>query len=302
MPNGKVAMWLFLVTEVMFFTGLIGAYIVLRQSAPLTTKANHPAGIFAHESAAAGADVVSLWPTPHQVHLVEWMGAVNTFVLIVSSLTVVLAHFAIARGQTGKAAGYIGVSLALGLVFLGIKAVEYKAKIDHDILPGHIGDHLNQNPHTYADTTAYWYKDRVRAQLKHIVEDPEAAHVDRNGPAYAAAAELYNRLDGDYKERPPLSAHQTGLDVNEILERYPDQLHLSPYIPFGNVWASCYFAMTGFHALHVLGGLVVFAVILVMYAMGRLATRHEKMIELTGLYWHFVDIVWIFLFPLLYLV
>src|SRR5438552_3264877 len=121
MPNGKLAIWLFLVTEIMFFTGLIGAYIVLRQSAPVH----------------AG---VSTWPTPHQVHLVEWMGAVNTFVLIISSLTVVLAHFAIARHEVKKAAGYIGVSLALGAVFLGIKAVEYKSKIDHDVLPGHVGD------------------------------------------------------------------------------------------------------------------------------------------------------------------
>ena len=58
----------------------------------------------------------------------------------------------------------------------------------------------------------------------------------------------------------------------------------------------------GFHAIHVFGGLVVFAVILVMAWRGQFGVRHESMIELTGLYWHFVDIVWIFLFPLLYLV
>ena len=60
--------------------------------------------------------------------------------------------------------------------------------------------------------------------------------------------------------------------------------------------------MTGFHALHVFGGLVVFAIILIMSARGRLTTRHEGFLEYTGLYWHFVDIVWIFLFPLLYLI
>ena len=73
-------------------------------------------------------------------------------------------------------------------------------------------------------------------------------------------------------------------------------------IPFGNMWASCYFAMTGFHAIHVLGGLVIFVIMLIMAARGRLGVQHESMFELTGLYWHFVDIVWIFLFPLLYLV
>jgi cytochrome c oxidase subunit 3 len=68
------------------------------------------------------------------------------------------------------------------------------------------------------------------------------------------------------------------------------------------MWASCYFAMTGFHALHVFGGIVVFVIVLLMALRSRLQPRHEGMIELIGLYWHFVDIVWIFLFPLLYLI
>jgi cytochrome c oxidase subunit 3 len=60
--------------------------------------------------------------------------------------------------------------------------------------------------------------------------------------------------------------------------------------------------MTGFHAFHVFGGLVVFVVILLMALRGRLTHQHDWLLENTGLYWHFVDIVWIFLFPLLYLV
>src|SRR5437660_11775534 len=132
--NGKVAMWLFLVTEIMFFTALIGVYVVLRNSAP--TINGKP-----------------LWPTPHEVHLVEWMGAVNTFVLICSSLTVVLAHWALGRNEVKKAIGYVAVTLALGLVFLGIKAVEYKSKWDHGIMPGWVGDHLEQA------NVAYQYKD-----------------------------------------------------------------------------------------------------------------------------------------------
>ena len=79
-------------------------------------------------------------------------------------------------------------------------------------------------------------------------------------------------------------------------------LHLSHSIPYGNLWASCYFAMTGFHALHVLGGLVIFVVVLIMAAVRQVRPAARGMIEVTGLYWHFVDIVWIFLFPLLYLV
>src|SRR5271163_3325252 len=76
LPLGKLAMWLFLVTEIMFFTALIGVYIILRNGQP---NPREP------------------WPTPHDVHLVEALGAINTFVLICSSLTVVLAHHSLAK-------------------------------------------------------------------------------------------------------------------------------------------------------------------------------------------------------------
>src|ERR671922_688383 len=91
-PNGKLAMWIFLATEIMFFTGLIGVYIVLRNGTPTSAEP---------------------WPKPHQVHLVEWIGALNTFVLICSSLTVVLAHWSLHHGNAKKAAGYIAITLAL---------------------------------------------------------------------------------------------------------------------------------------------------------------------------------------------
>src|SRR5436853_2059564 len=88
LPNGKLAMWLFLVTEIMFFTGLIGTYLIIRNGAP---SESFP------------------WPAPHDVHLVEWIGAFNTFVLICSSLTVVLAHWNLHTGNVKKATQMIGV-------------------------------------------------------------------------------------------------------------------------------------------------------------------------------------------------
>jgi cytochrome c oxidase subunit 3 len=303
MPNGKLAMWLFLVTEIMFFTGLIGAYVVLRQSAP------HRGG-------------VSLWPSPHDVHLAEIWGAVNTFVLICSSLTVVLAHWALGKGQIGRATQYIAVTLALGIVFLGIKAYEYKAKWDHGILPGLVGDHLDPTLPTYSDGVAYQYKDRVKHKLAQMVENPDAAHLPVDSAAYKEVKALAEKLQvtakkdsagaaaaapaGQPAQMPDqTSAMQVGKEVNELMEKAENAgtpVHLPPYVEFGNLWASTYFAMTGFHALHVFGGLVVFAIILLMAARGRLSSRHAPLFEYTGLYWHFVDIVWIFLFPLLYLV
>src|SRR5437660_760196 len=115
LPNGKLATWLFLVTEIMFFTALIGTYMILRNGIP-----EHP---------------VRKWPAPHDVHLVEWVGAMNTFVLILSSLTVVLAHYANTQGKHTQAAQYVAVTLLLGVVFLVVKGFEYNAKFEHDILP-----------------------------------------------------------------------------------------------------------------------------------------------------------------------
>ena len=93
-----------------------------------------------------------------------------------------------------------------------------------------------------------------------------------------------------------------GYVVEKGLLQKHEGLHVSNAISFGNLWASCYFAMTGFHAIHVLGGLVIFVIMLIMAWRGILGVQHESFVELTGLYWHFVDVVWIFLFPLLYLV
>ena len=70
-------------------------------------------------------------------------------------------------------------------------------------------------------------------------------------------------------------------------------------IPGGNMWASTYFLLTGFHAIHVVIGLFVFVLLLGPWV--RFGSHNAGVIENIGLYWHFVDIVWIFLFPLLYL-
>jgi heme/copper-type cytochrome/quinol oxidase subunit 3 len=177
-PNGKLGMWLFLASEVMFFTGLIAAFVILWMS--------HPA-----------------WPGA-EGHLNRLIGTVNTFVLICSSMTVVLALAADQRGEMAGTRRWLLVTIALGALFLLIKSSEYREKFAHHIFPS---------------TNVFW---------------------------------------------------------------------------------SCYFTLTGFHFLHVLGGMVFN-----LYVLARTTGRHwpqfRKRLELAGLYWHFVDIVWIFLFPLLYL-
>jgi cytochrome c oxidase subunit 3 len=281
LPNGKVAMWFFLVTEIMFFTALIGTYMILRNGQPKASD----------------------WPTPHQVHLIEWVGAFNTFVLICSSLTVVLAHHFIAKGNIKRAVQFVAVTLILGVVFLLVKYTEYKSKYEHDILPGHIGEHLDSQ-------TGQQYFERIREQIAEKIEANPQSEMARD------LQQLLSIMSGKEDPAtkaytPPMPPEEIGERINKLNEKYEDlhkrgkvsePLNLSPNIKWGNMWASCYFAMTGFHALHVLGGIVAFALVLFLALFGRLGIQHTLMLENLGLYWHFVDIVWIFLFPLLYLV
>jgi heme/copper-type cytochrome/quinol oxidase subunit 3 len=173
---GKIAIWWFLASEIMVFGGLMGSYIVFRLG-----------------SEGWGGD---------SAHLSIPIAALNTLVLLTSSLTMVQAHAAAERGNRRALATQLGLTILLGLAFLGIKALEYTGEI-------------------------------------------------RAG-----------------------------------------------FTPWAGIFWSFYYTMTGLHALHVLGGVVVNAVMLGTVP-GDAARRHR--VELAGLYWHFVDVVWIFLFPLVYL-
>ncbi len=98
-----------------------------------------------------------------------------------------------------------------------------------------------------------------------------------------------------------------GIKAYEYHHKYVERFVPGPDFHFpgeehARIFFSLYFAMTGLHALHMVIGIGVLAVMLVMGARGRFGPRYHNPIECSGLYWHFVDIVWIFLFPLLYLV
>jgi cytochrome c oxidase subunit 3 len=78
---------------------------------------------------------------------------------------------------------------------------------------------------------------------------------------------------------------------------YPD-----PYVRQAEMFFSLYFAMTGLHALHMIIGIGLLSVLLIMAWRGRFTPEYHNPVELSGLYWHFVDVIWIFLYPLLYLI
>jgi heme/copper-type cytochrome/quinol oxidase subunit 3 len=174
-PTGRLGIWWFLASEIVIFGGLVTCYVLFRL--------RHP------EWGALAA------------HTLTPAGAVNTFVLLTSSLSVVLAHDAASRGNHRLASQALMQTLFAGAVFMGIKAFEY----GHEIAQG--------------------------------------------------------------------------------------------FTPNAGLFWSFYYAMTGLHALHVLGGMVAILAVRRSVAKG----EHLRRVEYVGIYWHFVDIVWIFLFPLLYL-
>jgi len=206
-------MWVFLVTEIMFFGGMFLAYTLYRSTYPdaFATASNH-------------LDIT--------------LGAINTGVLILSSFTMAMSVYFTQVGKQRPQVLCLILTLILGVTFLGIKAVEYKAKYDDSLIPGSL---IPSRP----------YK-------------PAVAH------------------EGDTDH------HKLHLIGNATVQ----QVQLFYWI---------YFAMTGMHALHMIIGAGLLTFLLIFSIKGRYGPEYHSPVEVIGLYWHFVDIVWIFLFPLLYL-
>ena len=193
--------WLFLVTEIMFFGGMFAGYAILR---------------WLYFAAFAGGS-----------HLLDIrLGAINTVVLLGSSLTMALSVRSAQIGNRRALTLFLNLTMILGSAFLGIKAYEYHQKFVEHIVP-----------------SLDWA--------------PEGEVLARLAPG--------------------------GLD------------HAQLYFFF-------YFAMTGLHALHMIIGMGLLAWLAVRARKGDFTPTYFGPVEVVGLYWHFVDVVWIFLFPLLYLI
>lgn len=194
---GALGMWAFLVTEIMFFGGLFASYIIYR----------------------------TLYPAAFEIgsHLLEVkFGALNTAVLICSSLTMVMAIRSAQVGKRKAQVNYLLLTMLLGATFLAVKFI------------------------------FEWHHDYV----EHLA--PGFGFIVR--PEWGAAGQ-----------------------------------HVPMFFCF-------YFFMTGLHALHMVVGIGLLTVLTFMAKKGRFGPEYYQPLEISGLYWHFVDIIWIFLFPLLYLI
>jgi heme/copper-type cytochrome/quinol oxidase subunit 3 len=220
---GKVAIWLFLATEIMFFTGLIGTYIVLRAGSPPAAYTNlyspntdlsrilpkKPEGL-----------LTNAWPKPYDQAtnpLSIDLTAANTFILICSSVTMVLGLSALQRDRKRKGALYITATATIGSVFLGVQVFEYN-------------------------------------QLMFV-------------------------------HHYPIGVSASG--------------HFTPDV---SLFASCFFTMTGFHGAHVAAGVVAMSLLAIRSWFGAYSSTNYNTVEIVGLYWHFVDLVWIILFTVVYLI
>ena len=218
-----VGMWVFLLTEILFFGGLFAAYMVYR--------------IWYFDAFAEASRSLSLF----------W-GGLNTAVLIGSSLTMAMAVRSAQTNKRSATVNWLILTMILGTVFLGVKVIEYADKFEHHHVPGY------------------------HFEWAHVAPAGEGEHAV---PAAAGAA----------------------AEGHRELSLSPAQLQLTTQIYF-----SLYFTMTGLHALHMIIGIGIMLVITRMAWKGKFDEEYYTPVEMAGLYWHFVDIVWIFLFPLLYLV
>ena len=249
--NAKVGIWLFLASEVMLFGALFSSYILLRVGA------------------APGE-----WP--HGLLNIP-LGMCNTIVLIVSSITVVMAWASLKMKDFGKFKVFQAITLLCALTFICIKSYEYHDKFSHYEI--HLKDGKVVDGHLVEET-----KDAFVIH-GHYVDKTEAAAITHA-----------------WQEREV--AH-TEITVNkaDIAVRESKQLDMENYGPWHSTYMAIYFTLTGLHALHVIGGALVIAF---LWGPGSTMWKTEperftNRIEISGLFWHFVDLVWIFLFPVLYL-
>jgi len=327
--DAKLGMWLFLGTEIMFFTAFIGTYIVVRIS--------------------GGAG----WPGPHDTHIDVFWGGLNTFVLIVSSFFVVLAHAAMGDKRYADARKWLGLTMLLAVLFLCIKGIEYRGKFAHDILPGHIPETPAQAIakvdreleaviredlayYTYYELVSVDQPNDLATLVPQIQAFAQSGKADAGDVAKAGdSIELYKKWQNLHQHKvanvsltavpsAEVSAYREARNALNEGEKLPeltlgevttylndmkaDQSYgaavtagvFDPHpVLYGNLFASCYFLMTGFHAIHVLVGMILFG--MALYAGANLNENWLNWVENSGLYWHFVDLVWIFLFPLLYI-
>jgi cytochrome c oxidase subunit 3 len=311
--SGKLGMWTFLATEILMFGGLFCAYAVYRY--------NHP-DVFRYG----------------EHHVSTFWGATNTIILLTSSLTMAMGVRFAQLGNKSMLVAMLILTLLGGLGFMVIKTIEYKDKWDHGYFPGFYNSYdRTQNPEgfqknvvghmehpeeagssgSHADETGASHEPEAgehQGAAPQGVEHQSPGEADATATATQPAHEPLDQLGKDYidphagtadeaKIRPsfttPAGIHRAPADEHAEIQ-YADldvrqQTHVKAFF-------NIYFMMTGLHGLHVLIGMGLIGWITIKAARGVFSPAYFTPVDLVGLYWHLVDLIWIFLFPLLYLI
>ena len=264
----KLGMWLFLAQEILFFGGLFCAYTIYRSSYP-------EAWVYGHHA------------------LSKFWGALNTVILLVSSLTMALAVRCAQLSRTRGLLINLGLTFLCATGFMVVKGVEYYQKWEKGYLFAKKFDYIKLDARLEEE-----YREEARAlgiELSHE-KVAEAATSDGGGPA----------VDED-PDKPKIDAAAVGpTGVVEVAEmghgsEVGHDLH-GPRPPNVHLFFGIYFALTGLHGIYVLAGMVMLIWLAWGAAKGRYNKNYFTPVDLGGLYWHLVDLVWIYLFPLLYLI
>ncbi len=286
--NAKVGIWLFLASEVMLFGAFFSAYILLRVGA-----------------------VEGEWPTEL---LNVPIGTFNTLVLIISSVTVVMAWSALKLKNFSQYRFYQTITVICAGIFVLVKSFEYRDKFTHyDVVlkngtrvDGHLvektEDHIIlSHPVSYPAEKGIGY----RPVVVHGLEEGEDDHGESESTETVAAEESHAEESHDESAEGATDAHgdDHGHGHGDMTIQMADVERMTNWGPWANTYFAIYFTMTFLHGLHVVGGAAVIAFILWPGAkMWKTdPERYTNRVEVSGLFWHFVDLVWIFLFPVLYL-
>lgn len=274
--NAKVGIWLFLASEVMLFGGLFSAYVFLRLDA-----------------------VPGSWP--HGLLNVP-VGTMNTAILIFSSVTVVMAWASLKMRRFRAYWWYMLVTILCGVIFLGVKLVyEWPQKFEH--FGAFIKKDALEKYEPYLGNHHLAEKGLPpRTEISGHLHNHEALH-DENVKEYEIALDPVNADPANPAMDRPHFLYVPPTDKIAKIEK-EDVEYANMFLPKHSAYFASYFTITGLHGLHVLGGVIVFTYLWLPVGTKLYKRNPEHLanrVEVAGLFWHFVDLVWIFVFPLFYL-
>ncbi|CAN5704392.1 hypothetical protein BH23PLA1_BH23PLA1_38890 [soil metagenome] len=297
---GKVAMWLFLATEVMFFTGLIGSYIVLRSGSPPDAYSNlfAPGTDLTYHSGAQGVVVKDVGPDEHRLVEIIHEATGKDVHDIEHQLEVVpTLETVVGVASPGIDAGPFEQQLrTIEQLAADLKSAGATIEVQ--------GIETYQWPEPYItlvnplsiDLTAVNTFILICSSVTMVLALAAVQRGDkRKLSLYLLATILIGSLF-------------LGIQVYEyyqLLIGHHYTVGVSPtghFTPDVSLFASCFFTMTGFHGAHVTGGVVLLIIIWIQSLRSAYSVGHHAPVEMAGLYWHFVDLVWIILFTVVYLI